>query len=928
MPTVQGQEARLGHVDFSGIFQVVPEIAHLLGRADEAEYLVRSLSQDTCRAVVVSGEPGIGKTALIEDLCAFAGGEGWRVVRVLGAQAEEPFALGGLNQLAIGLRDCYADLDEHDRAVLEPVLCGDTGTEVSVLPLAAAMLNLLAVAAQTRPVLLAVDDVHWMDSISAEVLGAVGRRLTSPRVRIVAGRRAPYESVFSAAGWDELTLAALNAADSQQLLDRAGVALPAVTRTAVLAAAKGNPLALAELPRFADRIDLGAAVVPLTERLVGVFGDRTGRLPAGVRADLLRAALDGSKTAGVMTSSSRYTIQNGEPAVALGLLVVNPFGQHVFRHPLVPAAVIHQSTSRERRAAHLHLAGLYGDVLFRRASHLAAASIGPNQEVADLLGEAAQLSLRMGGIPAAIGWLRQAAALSTDSKRRTALLAEAVFVTTRAGRIDEARELLGNTEADPTQFALVVLADCYQAIHADGEVLSTHRRLLEALTKVDELDEQVVNRLVNLLLYITGYADDDHLRAQTNASVAEVQSRVAPAVLLYHSGVDDIASTSKAIRSTLDQYAAFLSEVPARYVLMMSYPAYCTDAMAKYRAPLRTAYTQVSAHGASLDAIEGGRVVLLDLMATGQWEQAERIGTQCLEMAAHVHGSELLRQTLLADLGMLAACRGDLGTARRYATEVTAWSEPRGIRMLLRTAQRIALRVAIAEGDYETAYQSAIRISPPGQFPRQNIQVGDHMLDMVEALIRTARREEASAHVAEAVRLNLAEVSPRVAALIMAMKAMTAPDTDAEDLYQSALDHPGIVDFPFERARIALAQGMWLRRMRRHTEARAVLESAAEGFDRLGARPWVDRTGAELRAAGASVKKSVGETVVLTAQEQRIAQLAAAGHTSKEIAAKVNLSPRTVESHMHRVFRKLGITRRAALSDALREYDSRATETD
>jgi len=361
---------------------------------------------------------------------------------------------------------------------------------------------------------------------------------------------------------------------------------------------------------------------------------------------------------------------------------------------------------------------------------------------------------------------------------------------------------------------------------------------------------------------------------------------------------------------------------------MMSYPAYCIDAMAEFRAPLMKAFTQVSAHGASLDAIEGGRVVLLDLMATGQWEQAERIGTQCLEMAAHVHGSELLRQTLLADLGMLAACRGDLGTARRYAAEVTAWSEPRGIRMLLRTAQRIALRVAIAEGDYETAYQSAIRISPPGQFPRQNIQVGDHMLDMVEALIRTARPEEASAHVAEAVRLNLAEVSPRVAALIMAMKAMTAPDTDAEDLYQSALDHPGIVDFPFERARIALAQGMWLRRMRRHTEARAVLESAAEGFDRLGARPWVERTGAELRAAGASVKKSVGETVVLTAQEQRIAQLAAAGHTSKEIAAKVNLSPRTVESHMHRVFRKLGITRRAALSDALREYNSRATETD
>jgi tetratricopeptide (TPR) repeat protein len=392
----------------------------------------------------------------------------------------------------------------------------------------------------------------------------------------------------------------------------------------------------------------------------------------------------------------------------MGLLVVDPLGQYVFRHPLVRAAIVHQASLQERRAAHHDLAGLYHDVLFRRASHLAEATTGPDQDVADLLSEAAHLSLRLGGIPAAIEWLREAAARSTDPKRRNALLAEAVFVTTRAGRINEARELLGNAESDVTHSALATLTDCYQAIHADGEVLSTHRRLLETLTKVDDLDEQVLNRLVNLLLSITGYADNNQLRTLTNASVAKVQSRVAPAVLLYHTGVADIASTAKAIRATLDGYAAFLSEVPARYVLMMSYPAYCTDAMAKFRGPLQTAVTQVSAHGASLDAIEGGHVVLLDLMATGQWEQAEQIGAQCLAMAASIHGSELLRHTCLTDLGVLAACRGDLETARRYYAEVTAWSQPRGLNLLLRFAQRIAVRVAFAEGDYEAAYQAAI----------------------------------------------------------------------------------------------------------------------------------------------------------------------------------------------------------------------------
>jgi DNA-binding CsgD family transcriptional regulator len=905
----------------------MPTKPDLVGRQAELSQLSRVLAKDTEGAVAISGEPGVGKTALIEELCAFAVSEGWRVVRILGVPAEESFALGGLNQIAIGLMEFQAGLDEHDRAVLAPVSIGDSGTEVSVLPLAAAVLNLLSVAAQTQQVLLVADDVHWLDSISAEVLGAVGRRLAHPRVRIVAGQRTPYESVFSAAGWNELPLTPLNMADSGQLLDRLGTALPAATRTAVLATAAGNPLALAELPRFANRIDWGATVVPLTERLVGVFGDRTGRLDADARADLLRAALDGSTPSPVATNRSRYTIRNGEPAAAVSLLVVDALGRYVFRHPLVRAAVIHQSTPRERRAAHRDLAELYYDVLFRRATHLAAATTGPDQDVADLLDEAAHLSLRLGGIPAAIEWLREAAALSTDPKRRTALLAEAVFVTTRAGRIDEAKELLGNTEADATQFALAALADCYQAIHADGEALSTHRRLLEALTKVDELDEQVVNRLVNLLLYITGYADDDRLHELTNAAVAKVSSRVVPAVLLYHTGVDDIASTAKAFRSTLDGYAAFLSEVPARYVLMMSYPAYCIDALAEFRVPLRTAFTQVSAHGASLDAIEGGRVVLLDLMAIGQWEQAAEIGAQCLEMAAGVHGSELLRQTLLADLGVLAASQGDLETARRNAAEVTAWSQPRGMNMLLRTAQRIAVRVAFAEGDYEAAYQAVIRISPPGQFPWKNIQVGDHMLDIVEALTYTGRLKDARAHVAEAVRLNLAEVSPRVEALMLAMTAMTAPDEEAEALYQSAPSHPGIVEFPFERARIVLAHGMWLRRMRRITEARAVLESAAGDFDRLGARPWAERARAELRASGASVKQSLGEAIPLSAQEYRIAHLAAAGSTSREIAENVNLSPRTVDSHLAKAFRKLGITRRAGLGDALRQYDSETGAT-
>jgi DNA-binding CsgD family transcriptional regulator/tetratricopeptide (TPR) repeat protein len=894
----------------------------LIGRQIELTRLSRLLTEGAERAVVVTGAPGAGKTALIEQMCARAATDGRQsVVRVPVEAVEQRFALSGLNQLVLRLGEFNAGLSEHDRAVLAPAFSGEPDPAVPVLPLVGAVLNLLEAAGKTQPVLLVVDDVHWLDSVSAQVISAVGRRLTHHRVRILAGQRVPHASVFSRGGWNEVSLAPLKSAEAEHLLARTGVPLLAAIRSAFLTAAAGNPLALVELPKFAGLIGANSATMPLTERMVAVFGGRLDHLDPDVRATLLRAALDGTAGNAGSANRSRYVMRNVEPAIAAGLLVVDPLGEIVFRHPLVPKAMVHEASMQERRDAHSDLAGLYENLLEPRASHLAAAATGPDQDVADLLDQAAQRSLRRGQLPSAIERLRQAAELSTDPHRRAELLAEAVFVATRAGRIDQAQEFLGNVDADATQSALAALTDCYRAVHADGETISTHQRLLEALMRADELDEQIVNWLVNLLLYITGFADDDQKRELTNAGLLPLQGKVHTAVLLYQTGVDDIATTVKAIRSTLSGYANNLQQVPARYVLMMSYPAYCIDAMDHFRAPLRQAFTELCQHGASLDAIEGGRVVLLDLMATGHWDQAEQIGAQCLEMAGQVHGSELLRQTFLADLGLLAAGRGDLETARRNAAEVTAWSTPRGLNMLLRTAQRIAMRVALAEADYEAAYQAGIRISPPGQFPLHNVQVGDDMLDLVEAAVYTGRFAEARAHTAAAVRLNLADVSPRVAALTYAITAMTAPDSEADGLFQSAVSHPGIAGFPFEHARIALAQGMWLRRKLHHTAARAPLGFAAEIFDRLGARPWADRARDELRAAGAPITRT-GGPAKLSNQERRVAELAATGRTTKEIAAQLNLSPRTVDNHLHHAFRRLGVRNRAGLGDALKHSDS------
>ncbi|MEI6253536.1 MAG: LuxR C-terminal-related transcriptional regulator, partial [Mycobacteriaceae bacterium] len=716
----------------------------------------------------------------------------------------------------------------------------------------------------------------------------------------------------------------LDAEDSLRLLERAGVPVPTANRAAILDAAQGNPLALVELPRFGGRIEERLGALPLTERLVAVFGAQLEALDAGVRAELLRAALDGIPGSVPSSTGARFVMRNVAPAVKAGLLVVNPLGDIIFRHPLVRAAVIHQAGPDERRDAHRDLAGLYDEVLVRRAAHLAAAAIEPDQDVADVLARAAKLSIRRGGLSVGAEWLRRAAELSTDPDRRATLFADAVFVAARAGQPGGVENLLESTGASARDSALAVLAESYRAFHADGEVISTHRRVLDALTHADTLDDKTVNRLAYLLMSITNYSGSLRHREQTNAALLTLERRLDPAVLMYRTGIDDIAGTANAIRSMLSGYVELLPQVPAQRMALLSFPAYCAGVMADFRAPLQAAFTQLSGHGASVDAIESGRVVVLDLIAAGHWSQAEQVGAACLAMAQQVEGSQLRRHQLLADLGVLAAGRGDVETARRYAAEVTAWSKTRGLHRLLDAADRIAVRVGLAEADYEAAYQALARISPPGQWPRwRNIhEVGEYMLDSVEAALHAGRLEEACGLAADAVRLNLAELSPRVAALTIAISAMTAPDSEAGELYQSALTHPGIAEFPFEHARILLAQGMWLRRGRHHTEARAALGLAADDFDRLGARPWAERARAELRAAGASFKQSLGEIAPLSAQERRIAELVASGSTTKEIAAQLSLSPRTVDGHLYRLFPKLGITSRAGLSKALQRYDS------
>ncbi|HEX5143538.1 MAG TPA: ATP-binding protein, partial [Mycobacterium sp.] len=682
--------------------------ADLIGREPELAALEQFLSSDTPGAIALTGPAGAGKTALTDWLCAQAGARGCRVVRAVGVEAEKSFTLGGLNQIVFSLRDLVAQLSPADRGAVAAVLDGLAAP--APMSLALSLVNLLEQAARDRPIAVVVDDAHWLDEPSAVVLGAVGRRLRAAGVSVAVALRPKTGNPFATAGWTELPVGPLGVADSQRLIDAVAPGLKVEVRAAILELAAGNPLALQELPRNAGLIGAAPAELPLTDRLVAVFGGRLAELGPEVRTELLCAALDGTKSSSVGdVGGGRYLMTEVRAALDADLLAVDPLGNTVFRHPLVRAAVIHQASAAQRRAAHQHLAGLYGDVLARRATHLSAAATEPDQQVADLLAEAARQSIRRGGAAVAVDWLRRAAELSTTAARRTELLTDAAFVAAQSSRFDDAATI---ADDEP---AATALTGAYLSLYRDGEVRAAHHRVLGLLRRSADLDDETLSRAVTLLLAMTQYAADPGLWGQTADAIAGLGSRVDERSLLYRDAWGDLARTGHTVRQRLAEYADELDTFEPWEVMRLGVVAYYVDALADFRVTLRRLLERERDRGAVTNAMTMQHLVVLDLIRSGQWADAERMGRDGLELT-RAHRSELFGYQFTAYQGVLAACTGDLETARRCAAAVLTWAGSRHLGLLLGYAHRTAVLVALAEGDYATAYAASVRLSDPGVF--------------------------------------------------------------------------------------------------------------------------------------------------------------------------------------------------------------------
>jgi DNA-binding CsgD family transcriptional regulator len=916
--------------------------ATIVGRAGELAGLEAFVAAEAGQALVLRGETGVGKSALVGHAAAFAQCEGRRVVQAAGVEAEAELPYAGLHQLLHPVLSDLAPQDDDDLwRRLGAVFGRAEGDPPSVMTLGVAVLSLLTRAAEEQPLVLVLDDGQWLDGPSADVCGFVGRRLTGSRVKLLVAVRTDIASRFDTAALPELPVGPLEREDAELLLDRRHPRLGKLTRQAVLDHAEGNPLALLELPAHLtgpseDALpeDLfGQPGTALPRRLQHLYGGRIAVLSDTVRAELLKGALDGvgSRPGDSVGAGLRYRMRNVDEAVEGGLLDVAPAtGDFTFRHPLVRSSVVQTATPNQCREAHEALAQVHRENLERRATHLAAATVDPDDEVAAVLEAAAVSATRRGGALTAVTWLTRAAELSVDHGDRSRRLADAAFIAGHAARLGQARVLVqaDSVAAPASESPAAVLAAGYQALYQDGDVRSTYRHVVAAMEKLRDSgspeSDEVLARLVILLLAIAQYSGGSGIWEPALDLVESLADPVTEQSRLFSSTWSDVVRHGAGWAQPVVRAVADLPDLEPWEISRLAVASYHLDILSEYRPYLQRVVTRELETGAVASGMVMLHLIMLDQMAVGEWDEAEQIGRDVLELATR-HGHGLFVAQSRGYLAHLAAMRGQSARARDLQAEVDAWARPRGLGFLTQLADSAGAIAALSDGDYEAAYLYAIGITSPGTFQPYTYQASRTLLDLVEAALHTGRAEPARQHALAARDAGLPAISPRLALITYGALAMTAEsEKEAAEMFALAESHPEATRFPFELARIRLAHGIRVRHVEGRAAARRFLVPAAEAFERLGARGWTERARAEVRATGTPPRASTLNLASLTWHERQIAELAASGLTNKEIGKRMHVSPRTVSSHLYRIFPKLGITTRASLRDALsRTVDAR-----
>jgi DNA-binding CsgD family transcriptional regulator len=878
-------------------------------------------------ALLIHGEAGIGKSALLERAIELARAGGMRIVRTTGVRTETNLPFAGLHQLLQPILARIDTLPKPQYAALAGAFGLVEGAAEDPFLIALATLTLLADAATRGPILVVVDDAQWLDRPSADALAFVARRLGEDPLVMVVGLRDGDPSPIEAAGIAELALEPLSDRDAHAMVSNLAPDLSVSVRERIVREAAGNPLALAELTATVrdDPVsgDVVPDVLPLNARLERAFAARADDLPDATQWLVLVAALDDRDGLAEIVAAAGVPQSALASAVDARLLEVDASSVR-FRHPLIRSAIQQRATATDRNRAHAAIADVVGDV-DRVAWHRAAATELPDESVAALLDDAAARATRRGALTVAVEALERAAALSPDGRGRGTRLLRAAEVANEIGRMDAMGQLLA--EAEPID--VPALEDRRQAwlaaLSLSGPRSPREPANLEAVIAAAQRtgEDGQADLGLALLQFASARSWWIDPGVETRSQIAATAQALAPepndARVIF-------------IRSIAPE--GQIDELIERLVVRSRSPEPVIGADARR---LATAAMWLGALDMAVDYLTTSIAALRDEGRLGLLARA-----LILRAFVSVHlgtltsvGSDLdegyrlgveTRQPFYVATANVAqsihlAYRGDVDGAEARMGEgerVVLAARTDGVLAETRHARGI---VDLSAGRNAEAYEQLRHLFDPEHESYQATVVGWGTSDFADAAVATGHLLEAEAVLgrleADAVRMKMPwwRIGVAYGRAVVAAHAADVPAAEEAFAAARAMD---LARWPLARARLSLAYGTWLRRQRRIAESRAELRSARDLLDAIGVRHLADRAQLELGASGEATRhRGIDVLDQLTPQELQIARLAAEGLSNREIGSRLYLSHRTVGSHLYRVFPKLGITSRGQLHSVL-----------